>query len=144
MPANPPPNMPRITSYLLYEDVERALEWLTRAFGLRERMRIPGPDGKISHAEMELADGVVMMGCPGADYRNPKHLGHVTSELYVYVDDVDAHFEQAKKAGATVLEAPTDQFYGDRRYRVADPEGHHWSFATHVRDFDPETMKPPS
>jgi uncharacterized glyoxalase superfamily protein PhnB len=144
MPANPPDNMPRITSYLLYEDVAAALDWLSRAFGFHERLRIPGPDGKPSHAEMELEDGVVMMGCPGPDYRNPKHLGAVTSELYVYVDDVDAHFERAKKAGATVLEEPADQFYGDRRYRVADPEGHHWSFATHLREFDPETMKRPA
>jgi len=144
MPANPPENMPRITPYLLYEDVASALEWLARAFGLRERMRLPGPDGKVSHAEMELADGVVMMGCPGADYRNPRRTGHVTQELYVYVDDVDKHFERANGAGATILEEPRDQFYGDRRYRAADPEGHHWCFAQHVRDVAPEDLKAPA
>jgi PhnB protein len=144
MPANPPENMPRVTPYLLYEDVPAALDWLTRAFGLRERMRLPGPDGKIAHAEMEIADGVVMMGCPGPDYRNPKRVGHVTQELYVYVDEVDKHYERARQAGATILEKPTDQFYGDRRYRAVDPEGHHWSFAQHVRDMKPEDMKMPS
>ena len=61
MPKNPPENMPRITPYLLYEDVGAALEWLGKAFGFSERMRLPGPDGKINHAEMELADGLVMM-----------------------------------------------------------------------------------
>src|SRR3990172_7096940 len=143
MPANPPENMPRVTPYLLYEDVASALAWLTQAFGLRERLRIPMPDGKIGHAEMELADGVVMMGCPGPEYHNPKRVGHVTQELYVYVDDVDKHFARAKEAGAVILEAPADQFYGDRRYRAVDPEGHHWSFAQHVRDVAPEDLKPP-
>jgi uncharacterized glyoxalase superfamily protein PhnB len=136
--------MPRITPYLLYEDVGRALEWLARAFGLRERMRIPGADGKVTHAEMELADGVVMMGCPGPDYRNPKRLGHSTHNLYVYVDDVDAHFRHAKQAGAKILEEPADQFYGDRRYGAEDPEGHVWFFATHVREVAPEDLQPPA
>ena len=94
MPKNPPENMPRITPYLLYEDVAAALEWLAKTFGLRERMRLPGPDGAVMHAEMELADGVVMMGNPGPDYRNPKRLGRVTQHLYVYVDDVDKHFDK--------------------------------------------------
>ena len=142
MPANPPEGMPRITPYLLYEDVAGALEWLTRAFGFRERMRIPGPDGKVGHAEMELADGIIMMGCPGPQYQNPKRVGHVTQNLYVYVDDVDKHFEKAKKEGATILEEPEDQFYGDRRYGAVDLEGHHWYFAQHVRDVALEDMKP--
>ena len=141
MPKNPPEDMPRITPYLLYEDVESALAWLTAAFGLQERMRLPGPDGRVGHAEMALQDGVVMMGRPGPEYRNPKRIGHVAQELYVYVDDVDAHFARAKRAGATILEEPTDQFYGDRRYRAADPEGHHWCFATHVRDVSAEEMR---
>jgi PhnB protein len=142
VPANPPEGMPRITPYLLYEDVAGALEWLTRAFGFRERMRIPGPDGKVGHAEMELADGIIMMGCPGPQYQNPKRVGHVTQNLYVYVDDVDKHFEKAKKEGATILEEPKDQFYGDRRYGAVDLEGHHWYFAQHVRDVALEDMKP--
>ncbi len=143
MPANPPENMPRITPYLLYRDVDAALEWLARAFGFRERMRLPGPDGKANHAEMELADGVIMLGNPGKDYRNPKQLGQATQQLYVYVDDVDKHFERAKGAGAVVLAEPEDQFYGDRSYGAEDPEGHHWYFAQHVRDVAPEDMKPP-
>ena len=142
MPANPPEGMPRITPYLLYEDVDGALDWLTRAFGFRERMRIPGTDGKSSHAEMEYEDGIVMMGCPGPQYQNPKRVGQVTQNLYVYVNDVDKHFEKAKKEGATILEEPKDQFYGDRRYGAVDPEGHHWYFAQHVRDVALEDMKP--
>jgi PhnB protein len=142
MPANPPENMPRITPYLLYEDVESALAWLAEAFGFRERLRLAGPDGKIAHAEIELADGVVMLGCPGPEYRNPKRLGSVTQNNYVYVDDVDKHFERAKRAGAKILAEPADQFYGDRRYGAEDVEGHHWYFAQHVRDVAPEDMHP--
>jgi uncharacterized glyoxalase superfamily protein PhnB len=142
MPANPPENMSRITPYLYYEDVAGALAWLTRAFGFRERSRIPGPDGRVTHAEMVLAGGVLMMGHPGAEYRNPKRLGGVTQN--VYVDDVDRHFRQARDAGAKILEEPKDQFYGDRRYGVEDPEGHHWFFAQHVRDVAPEDMKRPA
>ena len=144
MPANPPANMPRITAYLYYEDVAAALEWLGRAFGLRERMRMPGPGGAVMHAEVELADGVVMMGCPGPDYRNPKRLGHATQHLYVYVDDVDKHFERARRAGARILAEPEDQFYGDRHYHAEDPEGHQWIFAQHLRDVAPEDLHPPA
>jgi len=134
MPANPPANTPRITPYLLYEDVEAALEWLGRAFGFRERLRIPGPDGRVTHAEMELAGGLVMMGHPGADYRNPKRLGAHTVHIHVYVDDVDAHCARARGAGARIVAEPEDQFYGDRRYAAEDPEGHTWFFAQHIRD----------
>jgi len=133
--------MPRITPYLYYEDVAAALAWLARAFGFRERLRMPGPDGSVMHAEMQLADGVVMMGRPGPDYRSPKRLGQVTQSLYVYVDDVNTHFRRAKDAGAKVIEEPADQFYGDRRYGAEDPEGHVWYFAQHVRDVSPEEMK---
>ena len=144
MVANPPANMPRITPYLFYEDVASALEWLGRAFGFRERMRLPGPDGKVGHAEMELAGGVVQMGCPGPDYRNPKRLGQTTQLVHVYVDDVDEHYRRAKAAGAKILQEPADQFYGDRRYGAEDPEGHRWYFAQHVRDVALEDMKPPA
>jgi len=144
VPANPPTNMPRITPYLYYENVAVALSWLSKAFGFHERMRMPGPEGNIMHAEMELADGVIMMGRPGPDYRNPKRIGAVTQSLYVYVDDVDKHFLRAREAGAKILTEPADQFYGDRRYGAEDLEGHHWYFAQHVRDVATEDMKPPS
>ena len=144
MPANPPENTPRVSPYLYYEDVEDALAFLTRAFGFRERMRIPGPDGKPLHAEVEMADALVMMGCPGPDYRNPKRLGQATQGLYVYVDDVDKHFAKAREEGAEITAEPEDQFYGDRRYTAKDREGHEWFFATRVRDVAPEDLKPPA
>ena len=130
--------MQRITPYLLYEDVAGALDWLAKAFGFRESgTRMSGPDGKVNHAAMELDDSIIMMGCPGPDYKNPKRLGDVTQSLYVRVNDVDKHFEQARKAGAKILQEPEDMFYGDRRYGAADPEGHHWYFAQQVRQVAP-------
>jgi uncharacterized glyoxalase superfamily protein PhnB len=102
---------------------------------------MPGADGRITHAEMEFADGVIMMGCPGTDYKNPRRLGQATQNIYVYVDGVDNHFKQAKEAGAKILSELKDQFYGDRAYGAEDPEGHHWYFAQHIRDVTLEEMK---
>lgn len=144
MVANPPEGFPRITPYLLYEDCDAALDFLSEAFGFTEDMRIAGPDGKVNHAEMRLADGVIMMGTPGPEYENPSRHGHVTAGIYVYVDDVDDHYEKAKGASAEILSEPQDQFYGDRIYIAEDPQGQQWTFATNVRDFDPDTMKPAS
>ena len=140
----PPENMPRITPYLYYRDVAAALDWLANSFGFVERSRMTGPDDSIMHAEMTCADGVIMLGCPSDDYRNPSNLGQATQGLYVYVDDVDKHFEHTRQAGAKILDEPADQFYGDRRYTTEDPEGHQWFFATRVRDVAPEDMVPPS
>ena len=142
MVQNPPEGFPRITPYLLYEDVDAALDWMIAAFGFTERVRMKGPDGKANHAEVSLGDGVVMMGHPGPDYQNPKRRGGATQLVYVYVDDVDKHHEAAKSAGATILNPPADQFYGDRTYGAEDPEGHHWSFAQHTKDVAPEDMHP--
>jgi uncharacterized glyoxalase superfamily protein PhnB/drug/metabolite transporter (DMT)-like permease len=144
MVSNPPEGFPRITPYLLYEDCEAALEFLAKAFGFTEDLRVPGPDGKVTHAEMRLQDGVIMMGHPGPDYQNPSRHGHVNATIYVYVDDVDKHYEQAKAEGAKIIFEPKDQFYGDRSYMAEDPQGQQWGFATNIKDFDPETMKSPS
>ena len=142
MVQNPPEGFPVITPYLLYEDLDAAVDWLVSTFGFAEDVRMKGPDGKANHAEVRLGKGVVMMGNPGPDYQNPKRRGGATSLNYVYVDDVDKHFETAKAAGANILSEPTDQFYGDRTYGAEDPEGHQWSFAQHVRDVAPEDMHP--
>ena len=142
MVANPPAGFPHITPYLLYEDVDAALDWLVATFGFTEQVRMKGPDGKANHAEVRLGDGVVMMGHPGPDYQNPKRRGGATQLVYVYVDDVDKHFAVARAAGAHVLSEPAEQFYGDRTYGAEDPEGHQWSFAQHVRDVAPEDMHP--
>jgi PhnB protein len=126
-----------ITPYLLYEDAAGAIDFLTRAFGFRERMRIED-GGKVGHAELALGDGEIYLGQPGGDYKSPKRLGLRTTLVHVYVDDVDNHFERAKAAGAEITDEPADQEYGDRRYSALDPEGIHWFFAQRVRDVAPE------
>ncbi len=127
-----------ITPYLLYKEVDEALDFLSRAFGFEEVLRYTGPEGYVNHAEMKLGDASIFLGDPGEDYRNPKELGQETVGLYVMVDDVDGHCERAREAGAEIREEPTDQDYGHRRYTAIDPEGHHWFFAQEVREGAPE------
>jgi PhnB protein len=122
--------MGRIAPYLLYEDGAAAIDFLTNAFGFEEVMRMEDDKGDVNHAELRLGEDTVMLGDPGDDYRNPRNADHSTALVHVYVDDVDAHFERAKAAGAEIVIEPTDQEYGDRRYDAKDPEGHFWSFAT--------------
>ncbi len=122
-----------VTAYLYYENVAGALKFLARAFGFRKfGAQMSGPDGKVRHAAMKLGDGMVMMGWPGPKYKNPKRMGQATASLYVNVGNVDAHFEQARKAGAKILEKPKNTSYGARRYGAEDPEGHQWYFAQGV------------
>ncbi len=120
-----------ITPYLLYEDVDAALKFLSKAFGFEEYGEsFRGEDGKLSHAAMKCGKGVVMMGCPGPKYKNPnRSKQRVAVMQYVDVKDVDAHFERAKKAGAKILEEPQNTPYGARRYGAEDPQGHQWYFA---------------
>ncbi|HEY8726758.1 MAG TPA: VOC family protein [Gaiellaceae bacterium] len=127
--------------YLLYEDSGAALEFLVTVFGFTEKVRMKDDEGHVNHAEVEIADAVVMLGTPPGDYKNPSKLGGKTQSIYVYVDDVDAHYQRVKEAGAKIVSEPEDKFYGDRSYGVADPEGHEWYFATHVRDVSPEEMQ---
>jgi len=123
-----------ITPYLYYEDVDRALKFLGKAFGFRKHgPRMRGPDGKTHHAAMKTAGGVIVMGRPASGFRNPKRLGQATQSLYLNVRGVDKHFQRARKAGAVILQEPTDTEYGHRRYGAADPEGHEWYFAQAIR-----------
>ena len=113
--------MQRITPYLLYQDVDAALDFLSNAFGLTEVLRYTGEQGYVNHAEMRLDGSAIYLGDPGEQYRNPKELGQYTVGIYVLVDDVDRHYERAKAAGAEIVEEPADQEYGDRRYGAVDP-----------------------
>jgi uncharacterized glyoxalase superfamily protein PhnB len=129
---------PTIAPYLLYEDCEAALEFLSRAFGFEETLRYTGPEGYVSHAEMSIGDGIIYMGDPGGDYRNPAHLGGRTQMVCVTVDDVEAAFERAQAAGAEITQEPADQEYGERRFGARDPEGHDWSISQPIATLAPE------
>ncbi len=145
MVQNPPQGTQRVIPYLMYSDTAAALEFLTKAFAFEERMRMPAPDGGIMHAEVGYQDNVIMLATVPKEmnFASPRDLPARHSMIICYVDDVDAHHARAKAAGANILSEPADQFYGDRTYRVQDPEGHEWNFHTHVRDVAPEDMHPP-
>jgi uncharacterized glyoxalase superfamily protein PhnB len=127
-----------IYPYLLYHSCDDALEWLSRAFGFEETLRYTGEQGYVNHAEMRLGDARIFMGNPGERYRNPKEQEGETIGIYVYVDDVDAHYARAREAGAEITEEPVDQEYGERRYTALDPEGHKWFFATVIKKLSPQ------
>lgn len=118
-----------VTPYLLYEDGEAAIEFLSSAFGFREVDRATGSAGGL-HAELEVSPlgGRVYLGQPTGEFRNPGR-GDATSQTYVIVADVAAHFARAKEAGAEVTEELTDLPFGHRRYGCIDPQGHEWFFA---------------
>jgi uncharacterized glyoxalase superfamily protein PhnB len=120
-----------VISYLYYEDAGAALSWLMRVYGFVERAKETRRDekGAVFHAAVNAGAGVILLGRPGGDYKNPKQLGQTTQNLYVYVVDLDRHFEHAKREGAQVLSEIEQTSYGDRRYGSADLEGHHWYFA---------------
>jgi PhnB protein len=120
----------QIIPYLVYHDVEAALAWLSRAFGFKEVLRHGTASGGL-HGEMELDGQMIMMGQGGADPRmkNPRELGAATQGVFIYLADVDAHYERARAGGATIEKAPEDLPYG-RSYTARDLEGHPWFFTT--------------
>ena len=127
MVANPPKDNQRLVPYLAYADAPGALEFLTRAFGFEEKFRFPMPDGRIGHAELTLGGEVVLMLASvysEMGFASPADLPAVPSQIFCYVDDVDAHHERARAAGATIAAEPKDEPHGDRMYRAVDPEGH--------------------
>jgi len=132
-----------VSPALAVDGAAEAIEFYKRAFGAKERLVMPGPEGMIAHAELEIGDSVVMLSdpFPHSTVRPPKELGGTSVGVFVYVEDVDAVFEQAVKEGATVTMALEDMFWGDRFGSVTDPYGHSWSLATHVEDVPPEEME---
>jgi PhnB protein len=131
-----------VTPYLAVDDATEAIEYYTKAFGAKERVRMEAPDGKVGHAELEIGDSLVMLSdpFPQASTKTPGELGGTTVSVFMYVEDVDAVVKQAVDAGATVTMEVADQFWGDRFGSVRDPFGHLWSIATHVEDVPPEEM----
>jgi uncharacterized glyoxalase superfamily protein PhnB len=137
---------PDVIPMIAYEDGFAALKWLAQAFGFRERRRMSGADGRLAHAEMEAGNGVIMIASPTPDYDSPlNHRTHcdraqrwstvpwVIDGVLVYVADIDAHYAQAKGAGARILSELEDGPPA-RRYRVEDMEGHRWMFMARSKD----------
>ena len=131
-----------VTPYLSVVGAAQALDFYKRAFGASEVLRMPGPDGKIGHAEIRIGDSRVMLAdeFPGMDFLSPRSRGGSPVHLHVYVEDVDARVAQAIEAGATLKRPVQDQFYGDRLGTVEDPFGHVWHIATHKEDLSPDEL----
>jgi PhnB protein len=138
-----PDGYPQVTPYLCVDGANEAIEFYSKVFGATERMRMPGPDGKIGHAEVQLGQGLIMLADPHPEMgiRDPKDIGGSPVTISVYVENVDDVHKAAIDNGATELRGLEDQFYGDRSGQFEDPFGHKWSVATHVEDVPPEEME---
>lgn len=140
MPIQPP--HPRIVPSLSYADAPAAIDFLVNAFGFTEDYRLPMPDGRIGHAELTHGDSRITLASayPEMGFVPPGDRAGVSSQLSVYVDDVDAHYATAVAAGASVVGEPEDQPYGARMYRAVDPEGHRWIFSQYTSLMTPEEI----
>ena len=132
-----------LTPYLVVNGAARALEFYKQAFGATEVARMPGPGGKIMHAEIKIGDSHLMLAdeFPEMDARSPQTIGGTPVGLMLYFEDADAVFARAVSAGAKVLRPVQDQFYGDRSGTVADPFGHKWTISTHKEDLSMEEIQ---
>jgi uncharacterized glyoxalase superfamily protein PhnB len=141
-----PAGWPRITSGLYYRDAARMIDWLCAAFGFTLHLKVEGEGGRIEHSELRFGEGLVMVGQErsgsarrfATDMLSPLTAGGNTQGLMVYVDDVDAHCECARTAGARIVAEPElhdygDDYWADRSYGALDPEGHLWWFSQRVR-----------
>ena len=134
--AEIPKRAANLSSAVCYQDPKAALEWLEKAFGFETAMVITDAQGNLAHSEMRFGDSLVMIGNEwSASHKSPKSIGGLnTQTVHVHLEsDIDAHCARARAAGATILQEPADQFYGDRTYRASDPEGHIWTFGQTVR-----------
>jgi PhnB protein len=138
-----PENYHAVTPYLVVQGAAKAIDFYKKVFGAKELMRMPGPGGKVMHAEIKIGDSIIMLADehPEMDARSPQAFGGTPVSLMVYVPDVDNVFKQAVSAGAKELRPVKDQFYGDRSGTISDPFGHKWTVSTHVEDVSADEMK---
>lgn len=141
-----PAGWPRISAAVYYREAARMIDWLCLAFGFTIRLKVEGDGGRVAHSELEYADGLIMVGEEAAgdarryetDRLSPLTAHGNTQNLMVYVDDVDAHCERARAAGARIVTEPElhdygDDYWADRSYGAIDPEGHLWWFTQRIR-----------
>lgn len=143
-PSPIPDSYRRVTPSLTVAGAVKALEFYGAVFGATERMRFPGPDGTIAHAEIQIGDSVVIVEDEGPQRGTkappPGGLPGSPASLFIYVEDVDAVTARAVELGAALQRPAQDQFYGDRDGHIVDPFGHGWTVASHIEDVTPEEM----
>jgi PhnB protein len=132
-----------VTPHLTVNDAAKALDFYSRAFGAKEQVRMPGPDGHIIHAQTMIGDSPILLAeeMPGMGGKGPLAIGGTPVTLHIYTDDADALFARAVAAGATVRMPMEDMFWGDRYGQVVDPFGHVWAIGQHKKDMTPDEMK---
>ena len=133
-----------VTPSLVVRDAARAIDFYKKAFGAQELMRMPGPDGKIMHAEIKIGDSIIFLGeeSPMMNHvKSPQTLGSCTGTLNIYVPNVDQVFQQAVSAGGKEVMPVTDQFWGDRYGNLVDPFGYSWGIGTHKEDLKPAEVE---
>jgi PhnB protein len=132
-----------LTPYLVVKDATRAIEFYKAAFGATELFRLTDPQGKVGHAELTIRDSLLMLADEFPDFGalSPASIGGSPVSIHLYVDDVDRVVAGAAAAGATVLRAVKDEFYGDRSGVLADPFGHKWHLATRKEVVSPQEMQ---
>ena len=137
-----PDGYPQISPYLAVDRAADAIVFYTDVFGARERMRMPAPDDKVGHAELQVGDALIMLAdeFPDMGHRGPKSVGGTPVTINIYVENVDDVFDRAVRAGAQSLRPVEDRFYGDRSGQFEDPFGHRWDVSSHVEDVPPEEM----
>lgn len=126
--------MQTIFPVLRYEDARAAIQWLCTAFGFVELFSVPESGDFVRHAQLRLGSNIVMLGSvrPGEEMGTPRTLGRSTQALCVYVEDLGAHFDRARDAGADITSPPKDTDFGSREYHARDLEGHLWIFGTYL------------
>jgi uncharacterized glyoxalase superfamily protein PhnB len=137
-----PDGMHSLTPHLVCRDAAAAIDFYGRAFGAIELFRLPGPDGRLIHACVRIGDSQLFLvdEMPEHGALGPQALKGTPVTLHLQVEDADAAFARAMRAGAMVTMPLADMFWGDRYGRVTDPFGHSWSIATHVRDVSSDDM----
>jgi PhnB protein len=138
-----PAGYQEVTPYLSVRGAARAIDFYRKAFGAAEVMRMPGPEGKLGHAEIRIGASRVMLSdeYPEMEFTGPETRGGTTVHLHVYVKDVDRTIARAEAAGGKVIRAVEDKFYGDRTGSIEDPFGHVWHFATHKEDLSKAELR---
>jgi PhnB protein len=137
-----PDDYPQVVPYLCVDGAALAIDFYLAVFGATERMRMPEPDGKLGHAELQIGTAVIMLSdeFPDLGIRGPKSIGGTPVTMSLYVEDVDDVYTRAVDAGAIALRPVTDQFYGDRTGQFEDPFGHRWSVASRIEDLSVQQM----
>jgi len=132
-----------VTASVTVRNGTEAIEFYKKALGAEERMRMAGPDGKITHAELKIGDSIVFLNdeIPNMGCKSPQTLGGTSGSFYLYVEDVDKSFQRAVDAGGKATMPVTDMFWGDRFGSFVDPYGHTWGLSTHTQDLTEQEIE---